>query len=184
MTLNRRSPPASTLTFLVDAIIGFGSNLGEREVRIAEAAERLGIFQMSPLYETAPMYVLDQPPFLNAVGVLRTDDGPVALLRKLKKIEAAVGRLPRMRNGPREIDLDLLAYGKLQFVSRVGSKTRLHVPHPRLVERRFVLQPLYDLNRDFVLPGLGAVRELLTRTQDQADQVVRFGSSVGSSSAG
>lgn len=159
---------------MVDAIIGFGSNLGEREARILEAAERLGIARMSPLYETAPMYVLDQPAFLNAVGLLRTELGPVALLKKLKEIETAVGRLPRVRNGPREIDLDLLAYGKLQLVSKISGKVKLHVPHPRLVERRFVLQPLFDLDPAFELPGLGRVAELLLNTESQADQVVPY----------
>lgn len=159
---------------MVDAIIGFGSNLGEREARILEAAERLGIARMSPLYETAPMYVLDQPAFLNAVGLLQTELGPAALLKKLKEIETGVGRLPRVRNGPREIDLDLLAYGKLQLISRISGKVRLHVPHPRLVERRFVLQPLFDLDPTFELPGLGRVAELLSLTESQADQVVPY----------
>lgn len=160
---------------MVNAIIGFGSNLGDREAVIRSAAARLGVTRLSPLYETAPMYVEDQPAFLNAVGLLQTEEGPISLLKRLKATELEVGRLPRERYGPREIDLDLLAFGVLQLRSTFSGRSRLHVPHPRLVERRFVLQPLFDLIPDFVLPGLGVVSDLLPLTEEQADQVRRYG---------
>jgi len=145
---------------MVNAVIAFGSNLGDRESRIYEAAQKLGITKMSSLIETDPMYVLDQPPFINAVGILETDLGPLALLGLLKETEIAVGRLPRERYGPREIDLDLIAYGALQLKSSYGGSVKLHVPHPRLAERRFVIDPLVELAPDFILPGIGPVRNL------------------------
>lgn len=122
------------------------------------------------------MYVEDQPAFLNAVGLLETEEGPIALLKRLKATELEVGRLPRERYGPREIDLDLLAYGSLQLKSTLVGRSRLHVPHPRLAERRFVLQPLFDLDSQFVLPGLGEVGDLLSQTAHQADQVRQYSS--------
>ncbi len=118
------------------------------------------------------MYVADQPPFLNAALCGISHDGPLLLLRKLKDLEQELGRTPRERNGPREIDIDLLAYGSLKY--RFAGGLRLTVPHPRVVERRFVLQPLADLAFDFHLPGLGTVRELLIQTNDQAADVVRL----------
>jgi 2-amino-4-hydroxy-6-hydroxymethyldihydropteridine diphosphokinase len=112
------------------------------------------------------MYVEDQPPFLNACGLLNTDLGPFGLLARIKALELEIGRLPRVRNGPREIDIDLIAYGVLQLRSKL-----VYVPHPRLIERRFVLQPLFDIAPDLHLGGLGVVRNLLCATQEQADHV-------------
>jgi 2-amino-4-hydroxy-6-hydroxymethyldihydropteridine diphosphokinase len=155
-------------------VIGFGSNLGDRNALISQAAEILGVDRLSPLYETAPMYVVDQPAFVNAVGIMESQQGPLALLKKLKEVEAEVGRIPRERNGPREIDLDLIAYGRLQLRSIQRGKNHLHIPHPRLIERRFVLQPLNDLDPGFELAGLGKVQHLLAATDDQAASVVRM----------
>lgn len=139
---------------MVRAVIGFGSNLGDRAENIHRAASALGIVRLSSLIETAPMYVEDQPPFINAVGFLDTELGPLALLRLLKSTETEIGRLPRQRYGPREIDLDLIAYGALQLKSVLYGETKLQVPHPRLGERSFVLDPLSELDSSFVIPGL------------------------------
>jgi 2-amino-4-hydroxy-6-hydroxymethyldihydropteridine diphosphokinase len=102
--------------------IGLGSNLGDRRTRIQEAVdllgERLELTAVSPLYETAPMYVEDQPPFLNGVLAAATTLGPLQVLRLLKEVERKVGRLPRERYGPREIDLDLVAYGQARYEFR------------------------------------------------------------------
>lgn len=130
------------------SVIAFGSNLGNREGYIREAAARLGIRHMSNLIETDPMYVTDQPAFINAVGVLETDLGPLALLRLLKQTEDEVGRLPRKRYGPREIDLDLIAYGCLSLRSVVDGKVKLEIPHPRLGEREFVLAPIREIRKE------------------------------------
>lgn len=138
----------------VRTVIAFGSNLGDREGNIRRAAETLGVSRISSLHETTPMYVEDQPPFINAVAFLDTELGPLALLRLLKETEAAIGRQPRERYGPREIDLDLIAYGSLQLRSVIYGEARLQVPHPRLAERSFVLDPLAELDPGFHVPGL------------------------------
>jgi 2-amino-4-hydroxy-6-hydroxymethyldihydropteridine diphosphokinase len=106
------------------------------------------------------MYVDDQPDFLNAVVILATPLGPIALLRALKAIEAEAGRQHRERFGPREIDLDVLAYGALQLAAQVGRNHRFVVPHPRNAERDFVLEPAFEIAPDFLFPGSGTVRAL------------------------
>jgi 2-amino-4-hydroxy-6-hydroxymethyldihydropteridine diphosphokinase len=150
-------------------------------VAIARAIQRLrpslGELTISPLYETAPMYVEDQPPFFNGALVAQTDLGPLTLLRLLKQTESAVGRSVGERNGPREIDLDLVLYGSLKLESR-GGEHALLVPHPRLPERRFVLQPLFDLKPDLMVVGAGTVAQLLSATEHQASTVRRYSDGV------
>ena len=145
--------------------IGFGSNVGAREEHVTAALSMLervvAIETVSSLYETAPMYVEDQAPFLNGVAVGATDLGPFALVEALKRIEAEVGRTPAIKNGPREIDLDLLTYGSLKLTS-TGARP-LTVPHPGIAGRRFVLEPLSEVAPDMRDPVSGrTVRELLT----------------------
>lgn len=145
---------------MTQVAIGLGSNVGDRHAHISAALELLAQvvsdLRVSTLIETEPMYVLDQPAYLNGAALGLTSLGPLALLRKLKEIEAVVGRKPTVRYGPREIDLDLLAYGRVQF----RSPGRLEVPHPRTPERSFVLIPLAELDSELYLPGLGVVCEL------------------------
>jgi 7,8-dihydro-6-hydroxymethylpterin-pyrophosphokinase len=93
------------------------------------------------------------------------------LLRSLKEAEAEVGRELGRRYGPREIDVDLIAYGNLRYRFSEGEATILEVPHHLVAERRFVLQPLFDIASDWELPGLGQVRSLLVRTNSQAESV-------------
>lgn len=131
---------------------------------------------VSSIYETAPMYVEDQPTFYNAAAIGESDLGPLALLNRLKQTELEVGREVRNRFGPREIDLDLIAYGMLSLTSR-GSR-RLDVPHPRTGERRFVLAPIVEIAPDLTLPGLGHVVELLSATNAQARDVKRINDAV------
>jgi 2-amino-4-hydroxy-6-hydroxymethyldihydropteridine diphosphokinase len=107
------------------------------------------------------MYLQDQPEFINAVAIGMTGLDPRGLLAELKRIEQALGRLPREQNGPREIDLDLIAYGNLHYFYNVGGSTQLEVPHPRLKERRFVLQPLLDLVPSGEWPTVGRFDHLL-----------------------
>lgn len=167
--------------------IGLGSNLGNRVEQIRDAVRRLSeVFTVkgaSPLYETAPMYVEGQPSFLNGMLAAETSLGPLGVLRVLKQTEAEVGRRPRERYGPREIDLDLICYGSLvyRFVDESPDADRsavLTIPHPRLVERRFVLKPLYDLAPDLFLPGLGPVFDLLVATNEQASTVQQVSDGV------
>lgn len=144
---------------------------------MAELSSVLVPVRLSPVYETAPMYVVDQPSFLNGVLLAETHLSPRALLAALKDIENRVGRLARTLNGPREIDLDLVVYGRASYAfyaDDFATDASLRVPHPRLAERRFVLQPLHDLDPGFVLPGLPPVGDLLAQTEDQRTSVLLY----------
>ena len=139
------------------AYVGLGANLGDRDATIrAAVAELPGVVAISPLRETDPVGVTDQPRFLNGVAALETELAPRELLDVLLAVERRLGRERRERWGPRTIDLDLLLYG-----DEVIDEDGLTVPHPRLRERRFVLEPLADLAPKLVVPGLGGVEELL-----------------------
>jgi 2-amino-4-hydroxy-6-hydroxymethyldihydropteridine diphosphokinase len=143
----------------VFAYIGLGSNLGDRRAMIADALERLHPTRVSSVVETEPWGKTDQPRFLNAVAEIETDLEPSALLDRLLELERGLGRVRREKWGPRTIDLDLLLYGDRQV-----SSDSLSVPHPRLHERRFVLEGLAELCPDRNVPGLDrTVRELLER---------------------
>ena len=146
------------------AYIGLGANLGDREETIRRAVERLRgeqgieIVAISSLRETEPVGYADQPRFLNGALAVDTGLSPRDLLARLLAVERELGRVRQagLRYGPRTIDLDLLLYG-----DRVVSEPELTVPHPRLEERRFVLEPLYELDPGLRLPDGRAVRELL-----------------------
>jgi 2-amino-4-hydroxy-6-hydroxymethyldihydropteridine diphosphokinase len=146
------------------AYVGLGSNLGDREGTIRRAVglvgERPGIdvVAVSTLRETDPVGFEDQPRFLNGAVALEVDLTPRALLDELLAVERELGRdrAREARWGPRTIDLDLLLYGE-ETVEEPG----LTVPHPRLVERQFVLEPLHELEPDLTLPDGRAVRDLV-----------------------
>jgi 2-amino-4-hydroxy-6-hydroxymethyldihydropteridine diphosphokinase len=143
------------------AYIGLGSNLGEREQLIRRAAELIGAIRLSTIRETEPWGLADQPPFLNAVAELETALTPRHLLARLLAVERRLGReRTGPRWGPRTIDLDLLLYGE-QTVDEPG----LEVPHPRLGERIFVLEPLAELIPAQKIPGNGTVSEALAGLQ-------------------
>lgn len=131
------------------------------------------ILAVSPLFETEPMYEADQPLFLNGASLIETGLAPRPLIAELKRIEAEVGRRPREVNGPREIDLDLIAWGaaSYRFSPTDEASPTIEVPHPRAAERRFVLAPLAVIAPDLLLPGYGRVQDLLARTQADADSV-------------
>ena len=139
------------------AYVGLGSNLGDREATIRAALAALpGVFAVSELRETDPVGVTEQPAFLNGAAALETELSPRELLASLLAVERELGRERRERWGPRTIDLDLLLYGT-ETVDEPG----MTVPHPRLHERRFALEPLADLDPELVVPGRGRVRDLL-----------------------
>jgi 2-amino-4-hydroxy-6-hydroxymethyldihydropteridine diphosphokinase len=139
------------------AFVGVGANLGDREATIRAAVAALpGVVGVSQLRETDPVGVLDQPPFLNGAVALETELSPRDLLDSLLAVERELGRERRERWGPRTIDLDLLLYGDEAF-----DEPGLTVPHPRLHERRFALEPLLDLDPELSIPGRGRVSELL-----------------------
>ncbi len=109
------------------------------------------------LRETDPVGVVDQPPFLNGAVAVETTRSPRELLELLLEIERSLGRVREERWGPRTIDLDLLLYG-----DEVVDEPGLRVPHPRLHERRFALEPLADLDPELQVPGRGTVTALLS----------------------
>jgi|SRR5579862_9719944 len=161
---------------MTQAAIGLGSNLGNRDGNLRAALacikSKMAVVAVSKLYETAPMHVTDQPSFLNGAALVETELGPLPLLHLLKEIERRIGRSETQRNGPREIDLDLLTYGAARYVFKFESKEVLVLPHPRIPERRFVLQPLHDIDTQLRLPGLGNVQTLLQSTEVQTQSVL------------
>jgi 2-amino-4-hydroxy-6-hydroxymethyldihydropteridine diphosphokinase len=146
------------------AYVGLGANLGPKEVTLLRAVDLLAaedgieVLELSELRETAPVGVVDQPEFLNGALALETSLAPRELLEVLLRVERELGRVRGERWGPRTIDLDLLVYGD-ETVDEPG----LRVPHPRLHERRFALEPLAELEPELQIPGLGAVSEALAR---------------------
>jgi len=138
---------------MVDVYIALGSNLGDRRenLRQAEAAlsDCLDICARSTVMETAAQYFEAQPDFLNTVLMGQTALAAVELLRRLQSLERRLGRVPSPRFGPRAIDIDILYYGH-QIIDRPD----LQVPHPRLHERLFVLQPLSEIAPDFRHPQI------------------------------
>lgn len=127
------------------AYLAVGSNQGDRIAAIENALEMLEsemvqVIDTSFLYETEPMYVTDQPPFLNAVIKVSTSLNPLQLLELIKKIESSLGRdLTGTRYGPRVIDLDILFFNQVEMTT-----DKLTIPHPRIQEREFVLRPLCE----------------------------------------
>lgn len=152
-----------------EVVLGLGSNLGDREAAIAQALARLRArgFRarlVSSLYLTEPVGGPPQGLFLNAVAAGATAAAPEALLADCLAVERELGRVRGEPNGPRTIDVDILFYGAL-----VRPGPAPIVPHPRLSERRFVLEPLLEILPDLVHPGLGAsVRELSARCADRS----------------
>lgn len=147
--------------------IGLGSNLGDRKETIRRALELLAaegaieIEAVSSLRETDPVGYADQPRFLNGAAALRTELAPEAVLKQLQHVERALGRdRSGPRFGPRTIDLDLLLYDGEQI-----EEPDLVIPHPRLHERRFVLEPLAELDSTLEVPGRGSVQALLAALQ-------------------
>jgi len=161
----RRFKPKKESTIVY---IGLGANLGEREATIAEALrlldedDRTSVLGSTVPIETEPVGYEDQPRFLNAAAKLATTRSPRELLELLLGIERALGRVrgEGTRYGPRTIDLDLLVYG-----NETIDEPALVVPHPRLHERRFALEPLAELDPALVVPGRGSVSALLAELE-------------------
>ncbi len=127
--------------------LSFGSNLGNRHENLLCSYDLLApevrLIRTSSIYETAPLGYLEQSAFLNCVVEAETNLSPKALLVKLKGIETELGRQPTFRNGPRLIDIDILLYDKM-----VISSDEITIPHPRMLERAFVLVPLAEIAGD------------------------------------
>jgi 2-amino-4-hydroxy-6-hydroxymethyldihydropteridine diphosphokinase len=142
---------------MTTAYVGLGSNLGDRERLIREAAELIGAVRLSTVIETEPWGYENQPMFLNAVAEVKTQLTARQLLDHLLDVERRLGRERGAAQwGPRTIDLDLLLYGD-ETIDEAG----LVVPHPRLLDRVFVLRPLAELAPLLKIPGSGTVQAAL-----------------------
>jgi 2-amino-4-hydroxy-6-hydroxymethyldihydropteridine diphosphokinase len=154
---------------VVRAAIGLGSNLGDRARYIADAiaaiAETGSLVRTSSLYETAPIGGPKQGPYLNAVAVVDTELSAQELLKRCLAVERDQGRERGERWGPRTLDLDILLYG-----DQVIDEESLRVPHPRMTERRFVLEPLLEAWPDATLPDGTALAQF---SRGLANQKVR-----------
>jgi len=140
---------------LKTAFLALGSNLGNREDNLREAVHHLEagevhVVRRSSLYETAPQELLDQPWFLNAVVQVETDLFPMQLLARVREIERKMGRRRVTPKGPRNIDIDILSYGRAVIYT-----AELEVPHARIAQRRFVLEPLAEIAPEFRHPLTG-----------------------------
>jgi 2-amino-4-hydroxy-6-hydroxymethyldihydropteridine diphosphokinase len=148
------------------AFVGIGSNLGDREGNFRQAVELLSaehgidVVAVSEIRETDPVGPVEQGPFLNGAVLIETGLAPRELLERLLAVEERLGRVRRERWGPRTIDLDLLLYG-----DDVVDEPGLTVPHPRLHERRFALEPLSDLAPSLEIPGKGPISALLAELE-------------------
>ncbi|HTE18801.1 MAG TPA: 2-amino-4-hydroxy-6-hydroxymethyldihydropteridine diphosphokinase [Armatimonadota bacterium] len=144
--MSRPHSPGGERVFL-----GLGSNLGDRDANLRSALQRVTELEgthlecVSSFIETAPWGVEEQPSFLNAVAEIRTALKPRELLAAVKRIERELGRVPTYRWGPRLIDIDLLLYGE-----RVVVEPELTLPHPRILERAFVWEPLREIAPEVV----------------------------------
>jgi len=155
------------------AAVALGSNLGDRVRHLCRAVEGLRsvatVVAVSSVYETAPVGGPEQGPYLNAVVVIDTDLEAHQLLEALHDIEQVAGRERTVRWGPRTLDLDLILFG-----SEVIDDDTLTVPHPRLAERRFVLEPLAEAWPEATTPAGAAISELLAGVQDQDVHRTRY----------
>lgn len=147
----------------VSVAIALGSNLGDRAANIHTAiamldrAAQIHVIALSDLVDTDPVGVTDQPRFLNAAALLHTTLDPLSLLSTCHAIEKALGRdrEREQRWGPRTIDLDMLIYGQ-EVIQTPG----LTIPHPRMLERGFVLVPLHQIAPEMLIPGVNAATPL------------------------
>ena len=150
------------------AYIALGSNLGDGEANLKEAIRALDLVpgvtvtKVSEFYLTEPWGYADQPDFTNACCEVETTLSPEALLGVCLGIEAGMGRVRQIKNGPRVIDLDLLLYGK-----ETRNTEELILPHPRMGEREFVLLPLNDLAENGMIGPLN-VAEALRKIRENA----------------
>ena len=150
------------------AYVALGANLGDPAATILAAFAALAnlsesrVVHSSSLYRTAPVGIIEQPDYVNAVAQLETELAPEALLDALFDIEERFGRIRADKNGPRTLDLDLLLYNDQSI-----ELPRLTLPHPRLHLRAFVLQPLAEVAPNLAIPGRGTVAAWLPAVANQ-----------------
>jgi 2-amino-4-hydroxy-6-hydroxymethyldihydropteridine diphosphokinase len=150
------------------AYIGIGSNIGEPQAQVTRALRELEglpdtrLIRYSSLYETEPVGLRDQPGFINAVALVHTSLSPRALLDGLLDIEQRHDRVRAVKNGPRTLDLDILLYGGMRV-----HEDGLTIPHPRMHERGFVLEPLLEIDAGCEIPGLGRAAQFRDQALNQ-----------------
>ena len=152
--------------------LGFGSNIGDREANLFSAITALEfrepceVIKNASIYETVPLYIKDQPAFLNTVIEIQTDLMPENLLQECQVIEQMLGRpKDHEKNKPRVIDIDILCYETIR-----ADLPNLQVPHPDMSNRRFVLVPFAEIAPNFPVPGYRkTVKELLLLCQDHSN---------------
>ena len=150
---------------MTNVYAGLGSNLGNKRENILRAIDRIDAYEeicvkeKSGFYDTAPVGGPPQPDYVNCVIGLETEIEPQTLLKEFKKIEIELGRKPGVRWGPRVVDLDILLYG-----DRILNDRSLKIPHERMHERVFVLEPLCEISPDIKHPVSGiSISELLEK---------------------
>lgn len=135
-----------------DVILALGSNLGDRCENLHQAikaiSEKVTISKQSSVYETPPWGFIEQPVFFNQVVCGKTPLNPTELLTFVKNIEHEMGRVKNFKNGPRLIDIDIILFGE-----HIINTEKLEIPHPRMLERGFVLLPLFEIEPDLIIPG-------------------------------
>ncbi len=147
-------------------LLGLGSNLGERFDNLTSAIKALTpeimVQTISPTYETQPLYVTQQPEFLNLLVRATTTLSPISLLDSIQTLEVELGRKPSVRFGPRIIDIDIIDYDSL-----ILNLESLTIPHPRMHERLFVLRPLINIVPNWIHPRTGkTVQQLIDGLSD------------------
>ena len=151
------------------AFVGLGANLDDPRAQLLRAFDELAqvpqtsLAARSSLWQSAPLGYAEQPPFVNAVARLETDLPAETLLEHLQDIERAHGRVRSFNSAPRTLDLDLLLFG-----NEVRTTPKLTLPHPRMHERAFVLEPLLEVAPDVIIPGHGSARACLDAARGQA----------------
>jgi 2-amino-4-hydroxy-6-hydroxymethyldihydropteridine diphosphokinase len=146
------------------AVLSLGANLGDRAGAIRGALTALtddGLVARSTLYETPPWGPVEQPPYLNAIAVVRGDRDAAGWLARAHELEDAAGRTREVRFGPRTLDVDVVTVSTEDGDPLLSDDPVLTLPHPRAHERAFVLVPWLSLDPDAVLPGHGRVADLV-----------------------
>jgi 2-amino-4-hydroxy-6-hydroxymethyldihydropteridine diphosphokinase len=160
------------------AVLSLGANLGDRAGAIRRALTTLkdeGLVARSTLYETPPWGPVEQPPYLNAIAVVRGDRDAAGWLALARQLEQAAGRTREVRFGPRTLDVDVVTVSGDDGTPVLSADPELTLPHPRAAERAFVLVPWLALDPGAVLPGRGAVADLVRALPpDDVAGVVRW----------
>ena len=157
---------------MTTVFLGLGSNMGDRYKNLNLGCELISAFSenslknTSSIYETPPLYNTQQSPFLNMVIEISTEFSPHELMAEMKGVESTLGRdIENGHNLPRTLDIDILAYGNVEI-----NDGKLTIPHSRIFERKFVLQPWSEIAEDFILVGMNeSIKSLLQNTPDKSD---------------